>query len=38
VAPIEDPTKLGPILRDLVKRARKNAGMDGRDLDGGLDE
>jgi len=38
VAPIEDPTKLGPILRDMVKRARKNAGMDGRDLDGGLDE
>jgi NAD(P)-dependent dehydrogenase (short-subunit alcohol dehydrogenase family) len=31
--PIEDPTKLGPIVRDLVKRARKNAGMDGQDLD-----
>jgi NAD(P)-dependent dehydrogenase (short-subunit alcohol dehydrogenase family) len=38
VEPVEDPTKLGPILRDMVKRARKNAGMDGQDLDGGLDE
>ncbi len=33
VAPIEDPTQLGPIVSDLVKRARKNAGMDGQDLD-----
>ena len=24
--------------RDLVKRSRKNAGMDGNDLDGGLDD
>ncbi len=31
--PIEDPTKLGPIVDDMVKRARKNAGMDGQDLD-----
>jgi NAD(P)-dependent dehydrogenase (short-subunit alcohol dehydrogenase family) len=38
VDPIEDPTKLGPVLRDMVKRARKNAGMNGQDLDGGLDE
>ena len=38
VDPIEDPTKLGPILRDMVERARKNAGMNGQDLDGGLDE
>jgi NAD(P)-dependent dehydrogenase (short-subunit alcohol dehydrogenase family) len=37
VAPVEDPTKLGPIVRTLVERARKNAGMDGHDLDGGLD-
>ena len=37
VAPVEDPTKLGPIVRNLVERARKNAGMDGQDLDGGLD-
>ena len=37
VEPVDDPTKIGPVLRDLVKAARKNAGMDGRDLDGGLD-
>ena len=30
---IEDPTLIGPAIRDLVKRARKNAGMDGKDLD-----
>ena len=35
--PVEDPTAIGPAVRDLVKRARKNAGMDGQDLDGGLD-
>ena len=33
VQPVDDPTKLGPIVEDLVKRARKNAGMDGKDLD-----
>ena len=32
-APVDDPTKLGPIVADLVVRARKNSGMDGRDLD-----
>ncbi len=37
VAPVEDPTTLGPIVHDLVKQARKNAGMDGQDLDGGID-
>ncbi len=37
VAPVEDPTTLGPIVTDLVKQARKNAGMDGQDLDGGID-
>jgi NAD(P)-dependent dehydrogenase (short-subunit alcohol dehydrogenase family) len=37
VNPVEDPTKLGPVVRDLVERARLNAGMDGKDLDGGLD-
>jgi NAD(P)-dependent dehydrogenase (short-subunit alcohol dehydrogenase family) len=37
VEPVEDPTTLGPIVRDMVKRARLNAGMDGKDLDGGLD-
>jgi NAD(P)-dependent dehydrogenase (short-subunit alcohol dehydrogenase family) len=31
--PVEDPTVLGPIVKDLVQRARKNAGMDGSDLD-----
>ncbi|MGD9705594.1 MAG: SDR family oxidoreductase [Acidimicrobiia bacterium] len=29
VAPVEDPTKLGPIVADLISKARKNAGMDG---------
>jgi hypothetical protein len=29
VAPEEDPTKLGPIVADLLSKARKNAGMDG---------
>ena len=33
VAPEEDPTKLGPIMMDLQARARKNAGMNGMDLD-----
>lgn len=32
--PIADPTKLGPVVADLVAKARKNAGMDGQDLDG----
>ncbi len=35
--PVDDPTAIGPIARDLVKRARMNAGMNGMDLDGGLD-
>jgi NAD(P)-dependent dehydrogenase (short-subunit alcohol dehydrogenase family) len=30
---VADPTTLGPIVRDMVARARKNAGMDGLDLD-----
>jgi NAD(P)-dependent dehydrogenase (short-subunit alcohol dehydrogenase family) len=30
---IGDPTKLGPIVKDMVAKARKNAGMDGKDLD-----
>ena len=33
VAPEEDPTKLGPIMMDLQARARKNAGMNGIELD-----
>jgi NAD(P)-dependent dehydrogenase (short-subunit alcohol dehydrogenase family) len=32
-APVDDPTQLGPIVADLVKRARRNADMNGRDLD-----
>ncbi len=31
--PVEDPTALGAVVQDLVKRARKNAGMNGQDLD-----
>jgi NAD(P)-dependent dehydrogenase (short-subunit alcohol dehydrogenase family) len=31
--PVDDPTRLGPIVADLVARARKNSGMDGHDLD-----
>jgi NAD(P)-dependent dehydrogenase (short-subunit alcohol dehydrogenase family) len=30
---IADPAKLGPIITDLVARARRNAGMDGKDAD-----
>ncbi|MDR3507575.1 MAG: SDR family oxidoreductase [Caulobacteraceae bacterium] len=33
VKPVSDPTVLGPIVKDMVARARKNAGMDGQDLD-----
>jgi NAD(P)-dependent dehydrogenase (short-subunit alcohol dehydrogenase family) len=28
-APVEDPTELGPIVRDLLAKARPNSGMDG---------
>lgn len=30
---VEDPTTLGPIVTDMVAKARLNAGMDGKDLD-----
>jgi NAD(P)-dependent dehydrogenase (short-subunit alcohol dehydrogenase family) len=33
VAAVADPLEIGPIALDLVKRARRNAGMDGQDLD-----
>jgi NAD(P)-dependent dehydrogenase (short-subunit alcohol dehydrogenase family) len=33
VEPVEDPTKLGPVVDELVRASRKNAGMNGRDLD-----
>ena len=32
-APVEDPKVLGPIVKDMVAKARKNAGMNGMDLD-----
>ena len=31
--PVEDPTQMGPVARDLVARARKNANMQGQDFD-----
>jgi NAD(P)-dependent dehydrogenase (short-subunit alcohol dehydrogenase family) len=31
VAPEEDPTKLGPIVAELLSKARRNAGMDGEE-------
>ncbi len=31
VAPEEDPTKLGPIVADMLSKARRNAGMDGQE-------
>ena len=33
VKPVKDPKVLGPIVAELVAKARKNAGMDGQDLD-----
>ena len=30
---IDDPTRLGPIVKEMIAKARKNAGMDGLDLD-----
>jgi NAD(P)-dependent dehydrogenase (short-subunit alcohol dehydrogenase family) len=29
--PIDDPTRLGPVVEELLAGARRNAGMDGRD-------
>jgi NAD(P)-dependent dehydrogenase (short-subunit alcohol dehydrogenase family) len=31
--PVQDPNLIGPIVADLMSKARKNAGMDGQDLD-----
>ena len=31
--PVDDPTRIGALATELVERARKNAGMDGKDLD-----
>ena len=37
VAAVDDPVGLGPTVRMLVEKARLNAGMDGEDMDGGLE-
>ncbi|GAA4332454.1 SDR family oxidoreductase [Pigmentiphaga soli] len=31
--PVDDPERIGPILQDLARRARRNADMKGKDLD-----
>ena len=31
--PVEDPKTLGPIVKEMVAKARKNAGMNGMDFD-----
>jgi len=31
--PVDDPAKIAPVVEDLLRQARKNAGMDGQDLD-----
>jgi len=31
--PVDDPRALGPIVAEMMKKARKNAGMNGMDLD-----
>ena len=31
--PVSDPNEIGPIVDELVRTARKNAGMNGRDFD-----
>ena len=36
--PVDDPTKIGEVAKDLVRRARLNANMGGEDFDGGLTE
>ena len=33
VGAIDDPTKIGPVVDELVRTARKNSGMNGKDLD-----
>lgn len=37
VAAVDDPVGLGPTVRMLVEKARLNAGMDGQEMDGGLE-
>jgi NAD(P)-dependent dehydrogenase (short-subunit alcohol dehydrogenase family) len=31
--PVSDPSEIGPLVDELVRTARRNAGMNGRDLD-----
>ena len=31
--PVQDPNLLGPIVAAMMAKARKNAGMNGQDLD-----
>ncbi|REJ85876.1 MAG: SDR family NAD(P)-dependent oxidoreductase [Acidobacteria bacterium] len=38
VDPIADPNEIGPVARRLVEEARLNTGMDGKLLDGGLED
>jgi len=33
VAPVDDPTQIGPLVEEMMRSARKNAGMNGQDLD-----
>jgi NAD(P)-dependent dehydrogenase (short-subunit alcohol dehydrogenase family) len=33
VKPVDDPTKIAPLVEELLRTVRKNAGMDGKDLD-----
>ena len=35
---IDDPARIGDIVKDLVRRARLNVGMDGQPLDGDISE
>jgi hypothetical protein len=30
---VDDPTRIGPVMLDLARRARRNADMKGKDLD-----
>jgi hypothetical protein len=30
---MDDPVKLGPIVKEMIAAARKNSGMDGLELD-----
>jgi len=31
--PVDDPTQIAPVVEELLRTARKNAGMDGKDFD-----